>query len=571
MFTAKQNVLQLLALLQAHGISQAVLCPGSRDIPLVQGICQLPGMSTYNITDERSAGFFALGLALTTHKPCAVVVTSGSAVLNLHPAVAEAYYQQVPLLVISADRPEAWIGQMDGQTLPQPEVFRSLCKYSGVLPEVKDDTDLWYCNRTANEALLALNSRPFAPVQLNVPIGDPFFAFTEEKLPEVRVIKRLSLQRLKEKLAHSARIMLVLGQSSYERPLSEGQAQRLSERYAVYSEHISNAVHPDFIRTGDRVFGELLQLKQQAQAGDQAAAERLQELSPEVVITLGGHIVSKQLKRFLRSQPCEHIHISPDGAVCDLFMRLGQVVQASYQEALQVLCTATRPQEHTLLTGAQFRLQRSAGAEDLPFSQIGITGRILQSLTFPCCLHLANSSTIRYADYFTLPSCVTVMANRGVNGIEGSLSAAMGAACALPDRLHFVLIGDLSFFYDMNALWNTQLPHNLRLVLFNNGGGEIFSALPGLHLEGKAYDSVVAVHQSEGISWARSRGFATYQVSDLASFDKSWPAFLADDNCNKFMEVLTNTSENITILREFTRSVRLQDTAPAQVSTKSES
>ena len=190
MYTDKKNILQLAALLEAYGITRVVLCPGSRNAPIVHTLSNHPGFVCHAMTDERSAGYFALGLALNSGKPVAVCCTSGTALLNLHPAVAEAFYQKVPLIVISADRPAAWIGQMDGQTLPQPEVFRSLVKKSVNLPEIHTEEDEWFCNRLINEALLETNHHGKGPVHINVPVSEPLFNFTTEALPQVRVITR---------------------------------------------------------------------------------------------------------------------------------------------------------------------------------------------------------------------------------------------------------------------------------------------------------------------------------------------------------------------------------------------
>lgn len=190
MYTDKKNILQLVALLEAHGITKVVLCPGSRNTPIVHTLSNHPNFTCYPVTDERSAGYFAIGLALNGGKPAAVCCTSGTALLNLHPAVAEAFYQNVPLVVISADRPAAWIGQMDGQTVPQPGVFQTLVKKSVNLPEIHTEEDEWYCNRLVNEALLETNHHGKGPVHINVPISEPLFQFTVDALPEVRVITR---------------------------------------------------------------------------------------------------------------------------------------------------------------------------------------------------------------------------------------------------------------------------------------------------------------------------------------------------------------------------------------------
>ena len=220
MYSDKKNILQLVALLIEHNIKKIVLCPGSRNSPIVPTIANHPFFSCYPVTDERSAAFFAIGLALHGGSPAAVCCTSGSALLNIHPAVSEAFYQQVPLVVISADRPGAWIGQMDGQTFPQPGVFGSQVKKSVNLPEIHTDEDEWYCNRLINEALLKLNHHGKGPVHINVPISEPLFRFTTEELPKVRVITRYQglnvydreYTGLIERLNNYNRRMIVAGQ-----------------------------------------------------------------------------------------------------------------------------------------------------------------------------------------------------------------------------------------------------------------------------------------------------------------------------------------------------------------------
>ena len=252
MYSNKQNCLQVVALLKAHGVSNVVLCPGSRNIPFIQSLTNDDYFHCHAVTDERSAGFFALGLALHGGKPAAVCCTSGSALLNLHPAVAEAFYQQVPLVVLSADRPAAWIGQMDGQTLPQPGVFGSLVKYSANLPEIHTDEDAWYCNRLVNEALMELNHHGKGPVHINVPFSEPFFESTTEQLPEVRVITRYQglnvydreYKGLIERLNQLNRRMVIAGQMSLIYLFEKKICKLLYKHFTWLTEHLSNRIVP---------------------------------------------------------------------------------------------------------------------------------------------------------------------------------------------------------------------------------------------------------------------------------------------------------------------------------------
>ena len=453
MISDNRSIQQLAALLIAHDIRQAVLCPGSRNAAITHTLTQLPEIQTYTLTDERSAGFFALGLAQAFRRPVAICVTSGSALLNLHPAVAEAYYQHIPLIVISADRPQAWINQMDGQTLPQPGVFRTLVRKSVQLPEIHTPTDDWHANRLINEALLAAARREGGPVHINIPIAEPFYEFHTGQLPEVRVIRQGSCPDLSDK-----KCLIIVGQQQDNLPLPQG--------YAVLSEHIGN------LQGGIR--GNLDTLIATIPEEETAAYR------PEVVITLGGHIVSKQLKRFLRNHPPRHhIHVSPAGEVADVFQCLTHIVAQTAKNFLLALPS----QQHTAMRYAGLWEQlaerrRAAQAQATADEEEQAVGTLIRRLPADAVLHVANSSAVRLIEKFPLRPSVKVLCNRGVNGIEGSLSTAVGYAAALPERSNFVIIGDLSFFYDQNALWNRALPQNLHILLLNNGGGRIFDTLP---------------------------------------------------------------------------------------------
>ncbi|MDD2328966.1 MAG: 2-succinyl-5-enolpyruvyl-6-hydroxy-3-cyclohexene-1-carboxylic-acid synthase, partial [bacterium] len=315
MYSDKKNVLQLTALLKAHNITHLVLSPGSRNAPLIHSFAADSDFTCYSVVDERSAGFFALGVVQALQRPVAVCCTSGTAALNLAPAVAEAYYQELPLLVITADRPPAWIGQTDGQTIPQMGMFGTLVRRSAQLPEGKDAEEEWHCNRLINEAILSLDKDgSFGPSHINIPLSEPLFTFNMEQLPQVRVIRRpktlfsLPQEQTKEYVARfgrSARKMIIVGQLPPGHGLT-GPLQRLAEEQgvAVLADRLSN------LPTGllDR-FDVLLRT---------AGEEVLQTLAPELVITLGGHLTSKRLKQFIRKAEIRDLwHLTPSGEMCD--------------------------------------------------------------------------------------------------------------------------------------------------------------------------------------------------------------------------------------------------------------
>lgn len=553
MYSDKKSVLQLTALLKAHGVTQVVLCPGSRNAPLVHTLSTHPDFSCHAVTDERSAGFFALGLAIHRGKPAAVCCTSGSALLNIYPAVAEAFYQQVPLVVISADRPAAWIGQMDGQTMPQPGVFGSLVKKWVNLPQVRSDEDEWYCNRLINEALLSTSHRGKGPVHINIPIEEPLFNFTVEEIPSVRVITRYhglnvydrNYNLLIERLNRYKRRMVVVGQMNLIYLFEKRHTKQLYKHFAWLTEHPGNRTIPG------------LPIKNFDAALHALPEEKVSQMRPDLLITYGGHVVSKRLKQFLRANPPkEHWHVAADGEAVDLYGSLTTIIEMDPFEFLEkiagLLDEATpdfpRTWENYCKTIPEPRF---------PYSQMAAIGSLIASLPTNSVLHLANSSTVRYAQLYTIPNEVEVCCNRGINGIEGSLSTAVGYAAG-SDKINFVCIGDLSFFYDMNGLWNNHVKSNLRILLLNNGGGGVFHTLPGLDMSGTSHKFITAVHQTSARGWAEECGFRYLQATNEEELNAAMSIFCSSEASDKplLLEVTTNKNKDARILKDYYQQLK---------------
>lgn len=553
MYTDKKNILQLVALLKAHRIQKIVLCPGSRNIPIVQTLVNIPEFTCYPVTDERSAGFFALGLALNGGSPAAICCTSGTALLNIHPAVAEAFYQQVPLVVISADRPAAWIGQMDGQTLPQPGVFGSLVKKSINLPEVQSEEDEWYCNRLINEALMELDHHGKGPVHINVPISEPFFKLPVTELPEARVITRYQglnvynkdYQPLIDRLNRYQRRMVVVGQMNLIYLFDKKYTKMLYKHFAWFTENISNQTIPGMPICNIEPL--LCSMDFEAQ----------QKMRPELLITYGGHIISKRLKKFLRRHPpVEHWHVAADGQVADLFGSLTTVIEMDPFEFLEKIAPMmdNRTPEYPRTWE---NLSKNIPQAVFPYSEMSAIGKIIHHLPSSCSLHLANSSTVRYAQLFPLPKDVEVLSNRGTNGIEGSLSTALGYATA-SDKLNFIFIGDLSFFYDMNALWNANYGSNVRILLLNNAGGEIFHALPGLEMQDNSRRFITAIHRTSARAWAEDRGFRYLSAHNEDELNQAAEIFTQPSITPQplLLEVFTEKDQDIEHLKTYYHNLK---------------
>ena len=507
MYSNKEHVNILTALLVAHGVRYAVVCPGSRNAPITHNLNECPDITCFPVTDERSAGFYALGMSQALKCPVAVCVTSGTALLNLAPAVAEAYYQHIPLVVISADRPQQWIDQLEGQTLPQPDALGRFVKKAVSLPEISegDEESRWYCNRLVNEILIVRH----APVHINVPITEPLFSFTVSELPVERTIELMPADVSPATLSHVARMFL-----QAKRPiLISGQPLNPLMDEAV------------------------------ALVGDD------DRYVPDFVLYIGGSIVSKRLRRFLRKAK-ETWVVNADGEVTDTFMNLTHVVQGDAEAVADHIRFMLVMEPHpfvqlwdTLLAS----LRQKTEAYEPAYSQMAAV-KYFEAHVSEAVVHYANSSAIRLANIFAQHP---VWCNRGVNGIEGSLSTAAGFSVVCNDRVYCV-IGDLSFFYDQNALWNQNLRNNFRILLLNNGRGGIFNMLPGLE-QSPARDKIVAAeHQTsaEGICrqndvvYLRAEGpYDIHQAIDTLLYIESDRPVL--------LEVFTDASDDERVYKDY--------------------
>lgn len=514
MFSTVRNIQQLTSLVLKWGVKEAVLCPGSRNAAIVHNL-NAAGLQCYNITDERSAGFFAIGLMEANGgHPVLVCVTSGSAVLNLAPAVSEAYYRNLPLLVITADRPQQWIGQMDGQTLPQTGAFGKMVEKCVSLPEPIDEEGKWYCNRLINESMITLYKTK-RPVHINVPITEPMFDFSAPSLPEERVIKLRSgcssSFKIEEQMIdiwHSAKSRLVIvGQMSPEEMAI--CAPMLKELTAhgcvVVAENLSN-IHT---ATKSLTSPDEMGVFHIGNFDEMLATDAF--ISPDLVLTCGGHIVSKRLKQHLRQhQPHWHWHVSPLGEVADLFMCCTDVIEATSHTFLNALSSTLSTSSDLSASSSSSYYEKmthlSLATRKKPITNnwgdLTALQQVLNHTNDEWSIQVANSTMVRNLQKI-FNGINPVYCNRGVNGIEGSVSAAVGywVGSRKPTLL---LVGDLSFFYDQNGLWNNYVkqPNTpLRILVINNSCGDIFHHLPALN---SPYldSSIAAAHttSAEGIA-----------------------------------------------------------------------
>jgi 2-succinyl-5-enolpyruvyl-6-hydroxy-3-cyclohexene-1-carboxylate synthase len=478
-----QPILDLVEVLSRLGIRSAVLSPGSRSAPVALAFARHPAIRCRVVSDERSAGYIALGMAQSENRPVVVVCTSGTAALQLSPAMAEAHYQNIPLIAITADRPPEWIDQHDGQAIHQPDLYGKMAKACYRFPvDFGHPDSRWHCNRIASEIVHLSLQEPAGPVHLNLPLREPLYPKAGETWSypaDVRVIDRLVPatsagtlpSEIMTELASYKKVMIVAGQQPPDTHLDDLLFRCAREKHmVVIAELISNLrMKNAFIRHHDAVL-----------ARAQEAQEAQENLYPDLLISYGGPILSKPLKQFLRTGPrIAHWRIDPSAVTPDTYQNLTRVLSMKPEDFFRAVIgmhgSAADPsfaetwskqeQEARQFTGAFFPRD--------PFGEFETVYHVLKKLPENSVLHLANSMPVRYASYLSLcleGKNVRIAANRGTSGIDGCLSTAVGFASA-SGALHLLLTGDMAFQYDRNAFWSDPIPPNLKVVILNNHGG----------------------------------------------------------------------------------------------------
>lgn len=567
-----QNVIELC---RSKNIKDVVISPGSRNAPLTISFANQDFFNNYSIVDERSAGFFALGIAQQTQKPVVLCCTSGSAVVNYYPAIVEAFYSDIPLIVISADRPVERLDIGDGQTIRQKNVFENHILYSAnlyseiVLEESVTNPKLvqkkWEAQKhNEREINLALNSaiEKKGPVHINVPFYEPLYQTTTElkvsplqiePIREKKTIQVNSLKSYAEIWNKSSKKLILVGvnkPNSIEKKYLKALAKDPS--VLVFTETTSNLHEEDFILRIDNIIAPI-------EISDNSD-ELFQQLQPEILLTFGGMVVSKKIKAFLRKfQPQQHWHIDEKKALNTYFC-LNKHFDVEPNEFFSVFGDLVENKSSDYRdTWLKFRDQANEKHQEymknIPFSDLKVFSHLIQHMKTAQVLHVSNSSVVRYANLFKLSDQLEVYCNRGTSGIDGSVSTAVGAA--VKSKIPTTLItGDLAFFYDSNALWNQYIPKDFRIIIINNGGGGIFRILPGNKSETYFHQYFETRHQLTAEHLSKMFDFEYHKASDETELIHSLKEFFAASDQPKILEIFTPTEINDEILLNYFKYIR---------------
>jgi 2-succinyl-5-enolpyruvyl-6-hydroxy-3-cyclohexene-1-carboxylate synthase len=536
-----------------------VICPGSRSAPLTLAFSNHPGIKCFVIPDERSAAFIALGIAQSTKLPVALICTSGSAGYNFAPAVAEAFFQHVPLLVFTADRPPEMIDQLDGQTIRQKDLFGAHVKKYYELPVEESQPSGWFVNRVINEAINLASSGEPGPVHINAPFREPFYPKADEPIEynRSRVIEiqqatpHLSssqVEKLKTQWKSFKKILIVSGQLPFDNKIT-GSLQGLTKKIKIpiIGELLSN-LHAvsNVVQHAELFLG-------------QCPGELKDTLRPELLITFGNSLLSKSVKNFLRQYPpAQHWHIQSHGDYADTFQHLTTVLRCSPEfffdnipatEAKETFRNQKQNNYYQLWQAEEHRAIQAKlkFAGEIAGGELNLVRALMENLPSRCNLHVANSMSVRYANLVTLSAKqkgIHVFSNRGTSGIDGCNSTTVGH-CLANEVPNILITGDMAFFYDRNAFWNNYPIPNLRVAVLNNHGGVIFGMIDGPSGRHETDEYFITRQRLNAKSLAGEFGFTYESAPNPKKWKNSIKNFFEFDGKTKILELESKQENSI--------------------------
>ena len=550
---------EIARLCALKGVRYAVISPGSRSAPLVISFLNESSIECLRIIDERSAAFFALGMAQQLRAPVALICTSGSAVLNYGPAIAEAFYQRVPLLVITADRPEEWVDQGEGQAIRQQNVLALHMKKSVQLPRlVNDELSHWHCGRLINEAIDA-TTRPVAgPVHVNIPFNEPLYGTIDahpsparpiEQLPTESFVLPQFAQSCAEIISNARKVMILAGQGNGDPGLKD-QLKKLASlpQVTVLAEATSNLDDPAFITCIDRAIEGIDEENERA-------------LRPDVLITFGGAIISKRIKGLLRKwRPGQHWNIDRGQRHYDTYQSLTRDINVDPEIFFAQITDQVSPGRSTYRDDWNEADRVTAERqrrflEQAPFTDLTVFEELLERIPERSDIHLANSTPARYAQLFERGMGHHFWSDRGTSGIDGCTSTAAGAAFATK-RTTTLISGDIAFLYDSNAFWNDHLSAHLKIIVIDNGGGNIFRFIEGPDKDEELLPWFEAPYSRSIKKLVDSYDLPYFHANDISSLRKGLEELYLPLQLPGVLHITTDPIASPKVLRDLFKSLR---------------
>jgi 2-succinyl-5-enolpyruvyl-6-hydroxy-3-cyclohexene-1-carboxylate synthase len=551
--TNKKSVQQLINTLWKKGVQHIIISPGSRNAPMILGFTSHNKYTCLSIPDERTAAFVALGIADETKKPVALVCTSGSALLNYYPAIAEAFYRNIPLIVLSADRPSYLVDQGDGQTIRQKNVFANHILYSSELIESPASEKETTMNEDRINAALRF-SFPNSisnggPVHLNMPFEEPLYESEETEfddtvnitLPKTKSVHKADLHTIQTIWDNASKILILVGQQDPNSSIQKSLSQ-ISKNALILTETTSNINLPGIVQNIDRLITPFSE-------SDKS------EFHPDLLITFGGNVVSKRIKSFLRQyQPKNHIHIQKSSPPLNTYQCLTHHVEYEPEIFLEQFSKSiTSKNSEWVQKWIDIHIKRQKSHLDIidnaPYSDLKVINKLSTLIPIDSIVHLANSTPVRYTQLLDWKSSIHFKCNRGTSGIDGIVSTAIGNAI-VSDKQVFLIIGDISFFYDTNAWWHRHIPNNIKVIVINNSGGGIFRFIDGPNNTGQL-ENYFETHQKNSVEHI-ALGFDVNYLcaSNLEMLNQHFKT-LSESSEAGILEVNTPQIQNAEILKQY--------------------
>jgi len=552
----RQGIANIPYICHQHGMQNIIICPGSRNAPLILSFIDYNKINIYSIVDERSACYVALGMSLHSNKPTGIICTSGTAVLNLAPAIAEAYYQHKPLIVFTADRPAELIDQGDGQSIRQRNVFQNFIKHSFEIPvETDNEIDVWHCNRIISQAIDTAITFPIGPVHVNIPLREPLYDKNSynydtntKTINTINVWPKLTEESEKyviEKWNRSSKKIIVVGSHEKNENLNY-LLNTLIDNHPdtlIFAENISNFYNKKFIYSPERFFSTLNE------------SER-QNLCPDLLITIGNAVVSKRLKQYLRTYSnIEHWIVDRNNPYMDTFQSLRLNIPVDPIHFFNLIlkeCQSNRvsqyQKEFTEKDKNIFQ-KHNEFFENIDFSDFFAIKTILEKLPSGSLLHLSNSTPVRHSQLFPTREDIEYYSNRGVSGIDGCVSTAAGSSIMVNEQV-FLIAGDLAFLYDSNGLWNKYIKDNFKIIVINNNGGNIFRLIDSSSLNKKYLQYFETPYSASIGKVSEAFGFDYFFANNKSSLEIIIDKLINNKN-KSVLEIKTDPIINEKIFKEY--------------------
>ena len=552
MISKNTIVSHVVELCHQHGVQHIIFSPGSRNAPFTISFNEDPRFKCYIIPDERAAAFFALGLAQFTKTITAVCCTSGTAALNYAPALAEAFYQRIPMLAITADRPEEWIDQGIGQSIRQHNVFNNYILKSHTLPSNTEKHD--YAARLINEVLLYANGKVKGPVHLNVPLYEPLYDTVGkpeimprkvEKLNFLHRVDASEIQRLSKKWNTASKKLIVIGAIE-----KDPELQRLISSISadpsvvVLTETHGNLVDENFHPTIDRIIEGITE-------------ELKDDFTPDILLTFGVNLISKKLKYLLYNMDLQdHWHIDPHPDLVDTYHALTVHIEDTPLGFFNLFFGACKPKE-SAYSAMWDDLEHATKSmhyrflENVPFSDFYVYNQLIKALPKGTFIQMGNSAAVRYIQLISQRYDIIYHGNRGTSGIDGCTSTAAGAAWLNTDKLTVLMSGDISFFYDINGLWHKYISPLLRIIVINNRGGGIFRIIKGPKGTDQLEEYFESRHHVNAEHTAKTYGLDYHQATDGDQLRTELSHFFDKKSKAAILEIFTPTTDNDKVLDNY--------------------